>query len=339
MSSRSGARRSASRCARAACPPNASRTACSSRSAPSAAIELNYLPRLSRCSRTPGRRTRCRLRRRRRTIASCWQTWRAQVFRHGRFHQDPRIDPRLGDRRYRAWMRNAFERSTQRVLKCLLDGAAVGFFVVEAPQPGHCFWSLTGLAPGLQGRGLGKRVWQAMLRHHQGEGVHTVSTSISSHNVPVFNLYVALGFRFPAPSVTLQWCPPGGWADASMSTLRQLVSFGMIGIASNAALYVVYLVMTELGVGHKAAMTAVLRSACSSTYAFNRRLTFRHEGAIATIGSALRRRLSARLLGEHRGAGAARRRRGFPASGGHAGLDRGDSRARVRVAEILGFRG
>jgi len=104
-------------------------------------------------------------------------------------------------------MWNAFERPTQRVLKCLLDGAVVGFFVVEAPQAGHVFWSLTGLAPGLQGRGLGKRVWQAMLRHHQGEGAHTVSTSISSHNVPVFNLYVALGFRFPAPSVTLQWCP------------------------------------------------------------------------------------------------------------------------------------
>jgi hypothetical protein len=46
-----------------------------------------------------------------------------------------------------------------------------------------------------------------LLRHHQGEGAQTVSTSISSHNVPVFNLYVALGFRFPAPSVTLQWCP------------------------------------------------------------------------------------------------------------------------------------
>jgi ribosomal protein S18 acetylase RimI-like enzyme len=131
----------------------------------------------------------------------------AQVFRHGRFHQDPRIDPALGDRRYRAWMWNAFERPTQRVLKCLLDGAVAGFFVVEAPQAAHTFWSLTGLAPGLQGRGLGKRVWQAMLRHHQAEGAQTVSTSISSHNIPVFNLYVALGFRFPAPSVTLQWCP------------------------------------------------------------------------------------------------------------------------------------
>jgi ribosomal protein S18 acetylase RimI-like enzyme len=81
--------------------------------------------------------------------------------------------------------------------------------VIEFPEPKHCFWSLIGLAPGLQGRGLGKRVWNAMLHQHRERGIDTVSTSISSHNVAVFNLYVALGFRFPAPSMTLQWRPPG----------------------------------------------------------------------------------------------------------------------------------
>jgi ribosomal protein S18 acetylase RimI-like enzyme len=132
-----------------------------------------------------------------------------EIFRHGRFHQDPRIDPALGDLRYRVWMSNAFSHPSQRVLKCLLDDAIVGFFVVEYPRPAHCHWSLIGLAPGLQGRGLGKRVWAAMLRHLRDAGIQTVSTSISSHNVPVFNLYVSLGFRFPSPAVTLQWRPPG----------------------------------------------------------------------------------------------------------------------------------
>jgi ribosomal protein S18 acetylase RimI-like enzyme len=170
-------------------------------------IELNYLPRLEQlqsCSLPEDSlRVTAATPQDREPLADM----AAQVFRHGRFHQDPRIDPALGDRRYRAWMWNAFERPTQRVLKCLEGDAIVGFFVIESPQPGNCFWSLTGLAPGLQGRGLGKRVWQAMLRHHQSEGADTVSTSISSHNVPVFNLYVTLGFRFPAPSVTLHWCP------------------------------------------------------------------------------------------------------------------------------------
>jgi RimJ/RimL family protein N-acetyltransferase len=95
------------------------------------------------------------------------------------------------------------------VLKCSLDGRIVGFFVIEARKHGDCFWSLNGLAPGSEGQGLGKRVWRSMLHWHRAAGVHTVSTSISSHNVAAFNLYVALGFRFPLPSMTLQWCPAG----------------------------------------------------------------------------------------------------------------------------------
>jgi ribosomal protein S18 acetylase RimI-like enzyme len=133
----------------------------------------------------------------------------AQVFRHGRLHQDPRIDPALGDRRYRTWMVNAFAHPRQTVLKCMIDGAIVGFFVVEYPAADHCFWSLIGLAPGLAGRGLGKRVWRAVLGKLRSDGIDVVSTSISSHNTAVLNLYVALGFRFPEPAITLQWRPPG----------------------------------------------------------------------------------------------------------------------------------
>jgi ribosomal protein S18 acetylase RimI-like enzyme len=170
-------------------------------------IELNYLPRLERLQTRSLPQDTLRVASATPQDREVLADMAAQVFRHGRFHQDPRLDPALGDRRYRAWLWNAFERPAQRVLKCLQDETTVAFFVVESPQPGQCFWSLTGLAPGLQGRGLGKRVWQTMLRYHQTGGADTVSTSISSHNVAVFNLYVALGFRFPAPSVTLHWCP------------------------------------------------------------------------------------------------------------------------------------
>lgn len=131
----------------------------------------------------------------------------SRVFTHGRFHQDPRIGPGVGDRRYSAWIDNAFQSSQQRVLKCSLEGRTVAFFVIESRTGGHCFWSLNGLAPGRDGSGLGKRVWRAMLHRHRIEGADTVSTSISSHNVRAFNLYVSLGFRFPEPMITLQWCP------------------------------------------------------------------------------------------------------------------------------------
>jgi RimJ/RimL family protein N-acetyltransferase len=172
-------------------------------------VELNYLPKLTGLQQQPEAETAIKVEPASEEDRDTLADMAGQVFSHGRFHQDPRIDPALGHKRYRTWLINAFQHPQQRVLKCVLDDAIVGFFVVEYPQLAHCFWSLTGLAPGMQGRGLGKRVWRAVLDHHRREGIDTVSTSISSHNVPVFNLYVALGFRFPPPSITLQWRTPG----------------------------------------------------------------------------------------------------------------------------------
>jgi len=135
------------------------------------------------------------------TLANVAET----LFNNERFHQDPQIETNLAHKRYRIWLENAFKQNHQTVLKCILNQEIVAFFVVEYPEPNHCFWSLVGMLPKYQGKGLGKIVWQAMLKYHQQELVKTVSTSISSHNVAVFNLYVALGFRFPEPYTTFHW--------------------------------------------------------------------------------------------------------------------------------------
>ena len=132
-----------------------------------------------------------------------------QVFDAGRFHNDPMIDSRVGGLRYRAWVGNALRNPRQSVVSCRVDDRVVAFFVVETPRHDHRHWSLVGLAPGLGGQGMGTRVWRAVLRWHRDQGVLGVSTSISSLNVRVFNLYVKLGFRFPDPEITLHWCPRG----------------------------------------------------------------------------------------------------------------------------------
>jgi hypothetical protein len=132
-----------------------------------------------------------------------------KIFAAGRLHIDPMVGPEIGNRRYAIWAANAFRHPGQEVLKCLVDGCIVAFMVVERPAVASRFWSLVGLAPGLSGKGLGRRVWTSMLAFHHGEGVEEVSTSISSHNVAAHNLYTSLGFRFPAPDITLHWCPFG----------------------------------------------------------------------------------------------------------------------------------
>lgn len=133
----------------------------------------------------------------------------AQIFTTGRLHVDPLVGADIGNRRYGVWAENAFHRKDQHVLKCQMDGRTIAFMVVEQPAPSSRFWSLVGLAPGLAGKGLGRRAWEAVLAFHRREGVDEVSTSISSHNAAAHNLYVALGFRFPAPAITLHWCPFG----------------------------------------------------------------------------------------------------------------------------------
>lgn len=171
-------------------------------------IELNYRPivrDLGRFSDDPEITIRHALPEDSREVSG----FAEQIFATGRLHVDPQVGPEIGNRRYGVWAENAFRNPNQTVLKCLMDGRTIAFFIVEQPSPASRFWSLVGLAPGLAGHGLGRRVWQAMLAFHHREGVEEVSTSISSHNIAVHNLYVSLGFRFPAPTITLHWCPFG----------------------------------------------------------------------------------------------------------------------------------
>ena len=127
------------------------------------------------------------------------------IFKHGRFHQDPYLGAEIGDKRYRLWLLNGFSRPEQVVYKCMLNDTVVGFFVVEYGADKHCHWSLTGIAPGFSGRGVGTLVWKSMLMFHKNEGMESVDTSISSHNIAVLNLYTKLGFRFPMPQMTFHW--------------------------------------------------------------------------------------------------------------------------------------
>ena len=128
-----------------------------------------------------------------------------EVFAHGRFHQDLSLGAAVGNRRYKTWLLNSFSKPSQDIYKCMMGNEIVGFFVVEYPQDKCCHWSLIGLASGKEGRGLGTRVWNTMMRFHQNQGIETITTSISSHNAAVFNLYVKLGFRFPIPQTTFHW--------------------------------------------------------------------------------------------------------------------------------------
>jgi putative flippase GtrA len=59
----------------------------------------------------------------------------------------------------------------------------------------------------------------------------------------------------------------------------ELVKFVIVGAISNIGLYVLYLILTESGVGHKASMSLLYLIGVVQTYFFNKQWTFRDKSS------------------------------------------------------------
>jgi putative flippase GtrA len=68
--------------------------------------------------------------------------------------------------------------------------------------------------------------------------------------------------------------------------MRQLIRYGLVGVATNLAMYVVYLLITYLGVEPKKAMTLVYLVGASIGFIGHRNWSFSHRGS--AINSAIR---------------------------------------------------
>jgi putative flippase GtrA len=68
--------------------------------------------------------------------------------------------------------------------------------------------------------------------------------------------------------------------------MRQLIRYGLVGVASNLAMYVVYLLITYLGVEPKKAMTLVYLLGASIGFVGHRNWSFSHRGS--AFNSAIR---------------------------------------------------
>ena len=62
---------------------------------------------------------------------------------------------------------------------------------------------------------------------------------------------------------------------------RQLFRYLVVGIVSNLTLYLGYLLLTDIGVGHKTAMSLLYAAGTSLTFIFNRNWTFQHNDHIS----------------------------------------------------------
>lgn len=78
------------------------------------------------------------------------------------------------------------------------------------------------------------------------------------------------------------------------ATLGQLIRYGIVGVASNAVGYLIYLAITAAGVEHKLAMTLLYAVGVAQTFIFNKRWTFRSDDS---TGAALVRYIVVYALG------------------------------------------
>jgi putative flippase GtrA len=66
------------------------------------------------------------------------------------------------------------------------------------------------------------------------------------------------------------------------ATRRQFWRYVITGLGANAPLYACYLLLSQLGIGHKVAMTVTYCTSVLCTFVFNRRWTFGHGGDAST---------------------------------------------------------
>lgn len=127
------------------------------------------------------------------------------AFNNERYNVDPRLQAKLGNRRYAYWVETAYEHPNQSLYALQAHNEIIGFFVTEALSREHIYWHLTAIAPAHQGKGYGFSAWQKMMLFHQQAGFRKISTTIVARNLAVVNLYSKLGFSFTKPEMGFHW--------------------------------------------------------------------------------------------------------------------------------------
>lgn len=120
-----------------------------------------------------------------------------EAFVDDRFHVDHNCDRERADRRYQLWVDDLFRDRDVRFHALILRKLPIAFMASSAGD-----LLLAGFARKYASAGLGQYFWLSVLQDLNAAGVQSVSTVISTSNIPILNLYARLGFRFREPRST-----------------------------------------------------------------------------------------------------------------------------------------
>lgn len=114
-------------------------------------------------------------------------------FHHGRFLEDPAIDPGLAAARTGNWVDDLVQQGLMRTAES--GGRVIGFHAERiAPDGRHADLILTGATA--RYAVLALPLWTVALESLRDRGVTSCSTLVSAANTGIVNLYAKLGFRY-----------------------------------------------------------------------------------------------------------------------------------------------
>ena len=114
------------------------------------------------------------------------------AYRHGRFHRDFNISSQQADVRYDNWLRDLHRAGN--CLGLLYQNDLAAYFGLAGSKV-----VLHAVAEKFRGKGLAKLLWSAAYTKLFSQGYAEVTSSVSTPNLAVVNLYASLGFRFRNP--------------------------------------------------------------------------------------------------------------------------------------------
>lgn len=129
----------------------------------------------------------------------------AASFRSDRWHRDPEIPNDRADSFKRTWTANDVAGRADFTVLALEGGKVVGFNAVLSRAEGLVI-DLIAVAPGYQGRGIGRRLVEGALAAGAGKADRML-VGTQSENTASLALYAAMGFEPMCRAVTWHWTP------------------------------------------------------------------------------------------------------------------------------------
>jgi len=116
-------------------------------------------------------------------------------FEFSRFLDDPKLRERGGERVYREWANNSFEKENKYFGRFIDSSGNLSGYILFSFIDNTCFIELLAVARDSFGRGIGQDLFKAAEQYSHEHRISTIKVGTQLRNLSAINLYHKLGCR------------------------------------------------------------------------------------------------------------------------------------------------